>query len=56
MLENTVKSGVLTLTDLAMWLNLLHERLNLIAASAKRWMPREDSNLNRRYQKPQSYH
>jgi len=24
--------------------------------SAKRWMPREDSNLNRRYQKPQSYH
>ena len=21
-----------------------------------RWMPREDSNLNRRYQKPQSYH
>lgn len=22
----------------------------------KRWMPREDSNLNRRYQKPQSYH
>ncbi len=56
MLENTDKSGVLTLTDLVMWLNLLHERLNLIAASAKRWMPREDSNLNRRYQKPQSYH
>ena len=26
------------------------------AVPQERWMPREDSNLNRRYQKPQSYH
>src|SRR3546814_5235562 len=25
-------------------------------AAAECWMPREDSNLDRRYQKPQSYH
>ena len=55
-LEITDSVGGLTLTDHLMRSNLPRERLRLIAVSAKRWMPREDSNLNRRYQKPQSYH